>query len=66
MRRLVLPGRRQKQVDMDTLLKLAMAGCSIPEIAAELGVREKQVDRRLRDDILFRDVYQPAGRRSSA
>ena len=51
---------------MDTLLKLAMAGCSIPEIAAELGVREKQVDRRLRDDILFRDVYQPAGRRSSA
>jgi hypothetical protein len=58
VRRLVLPGRRQKQLDMDMLVKLAMAGCSIPEIAAELGVSEKQVDRRLRDDILFRDTYQ--------
>lgn len=58
VRRLVLPGRRQKQLDMDTLLRLSMAGCSIPEIAAELGVSEKQVDRRLRDDILFRDTYQ--------
>ena len=58
VRRLVLPGRRRRQLDMDLLLKLAMAGCSIPEIAGELGVSEKQVDRRLRDDILFQDVYQ--------
>jgi hypothetical protein len=58
VRRLVLPGRQQKQLDMDTLLRLSMVGCSIPEIAAKLGISEKQVDRRLRDDLLFRDVYQ--------
>lgn len=58
MRRQVLPRRRAKVLDMDQLLRLAMAGCSIPEIAAEMGVTEKTIDRRLRHDLLFRATYQ--------
>ena len=51
---------------MSSRAKVALAGCSIPEIAAEMGVTEKTIDRRLRDDTLFHDVYQRGNERGKA
>ena len=49
--------RAAQGLDLDVLVKMRMAGCTIPEIAAELNVSEKTIDNRLREDVLFRDIY---------
>jgi len=59
-------GRRRVQLDLDQLARMRMAGCTISEIAAEFGVCEKTIDNRLREDILFRDVYQRGDERGKA
>jgi len=41
VRQMLAVGRCRKELDMDVLVKMRMARCTIPEIAAEMGVSEK-------------------------
>jgi len=60
------PGRRRKAFDIDLLTKMRLASCTIPEIAAEMNVDESTIDARLREDVLFRTMYERAPERGKA
>src|SRR5258708_670471 len=66
LRKMLLVGRRKKEIDLDLLVKMRMAGCTIPEIAAEMGVSQQTIDNRLREDVLFRDLYERGEDRGKA
>jgi hypothetical protein len=66
VRKMLLPRGRRKELDLDVLVKMRMAGCRIPEIAAEMNVSEKTVDNRLRDDMLFRNASDRGEERGKA
>jgi hypothetical protein len=66
VRHMLAPGKKRKELDLDKLVRMRMAGCTIPEIAAELNVSEKTVDNRLRDDPLFKDMFVRGNERGKA
>ena len=58
IKKMIAVGRRPKELDLDKLAFMRRAGCSITEIAAVFRVSEKTIDNKLKNDPLFREIFE--------
>jgi hypothetical protein len=64
--KMVAGGRRRKELDLNRLVEMRMAGCPISEIAAEFDIDEKSIDTRLRKDPVFKAMFDRGDERGKA
>jgi hypothetical protein len=57
LRRMMQKGQKKADLDLNLIVTMRLAGCTEAECAAELGVSSKTIQRRLKEDPLFKAMY---------